>query len=118
MVNISILWYHLEVNFLCIWILDLKNSSCITDHRSIQMDINIYVEENGQPVLALSKIELASKSGLMYDILRSRADCDCKEPVSVIVTSYDERTVTAALSRFVHFKKKGYSIIPGKSSVV
>ena len=82
------------------------------------MDINVYIEDNHQPVLTLSKIEFASKSWLMYDILRSRADCDCKEPVSVIVTSYDERTVTAALSRFVHFKKKGYSIMPGKSSVV
>ena len=82
------------------------------------MDVNIYVEGKEQPVLALTKIELASKSGLMFDILRSRADCDCKEPVSVIVTSYDARTVTAALSRFVHFKKKGYSIMPGKSSIL
>ena len=83
------------------------------------MDVYIYVENKEQPVLALTKIELASKSGLMFDILRSRADCDCKEPVSVIVTSYDARTVTAALSRFVHFKKKGYSsIMPGKSSVL
>ena len=81
------------------------------------MDVNIYVENKEQPVLALTKIELASKSGLMFDILRSRADCDCKEPVSVIVTSYDARTVTAALSRFVHFKKKGYAIIPGKSTL-
>ena len=82
------------------------------------MDINVYIEDNHQPVLTLSKIEFTSKSGLMYDILRSRAECDCKDPVSVIVTSYNERTVTAALSRFVHFKKKGYSIMPGKSSVV
>ena len=52
---------------------------CITDQRSIQMDVNILVGGNGQPVLTLSKIELASKSGLMYDILRSRADCDCKK---------------------------------------
>ena len=62
-------------------------------------EVNIYVEGSGDPVLELSKIELA-KSDLLRKLLLSLNICDgCSQPLSIIIAGEEKQTVVSTFAQ-------------------
>ena len=72
------------------------------------MDIvNIFVPGIMEPVIQLSRLELAAKSRLFYDVFSSLSLCDgCGGQMAVIIPGEDRLTVEAVFSQAAHFNKK------------
>ena len=78
--------------------------------------VNIYVPGHRDPVCRLSRLELASRSRLLHHLLTSLRVCDgCSQPLALIITGEEARTVGAAfkLVEAPFNKTAGFSIIQG-----
>ena len=79
--------------------------------------VHIYVPGHRDPVCRLSRLELASRSRLLHHLLTSLRVCDgCSQPLALIITGEEARTVEAAfkLVEAPFNKRAGVSIIQGE----
>ena len=79
--------------------------------------VHIYVPGHREPVCRLSRLELASRSRLLHHLLTSLRVCDgCSQPLALIITGEEARTVEAAFKQVeAPFNKRaGVSIIQGE----
>ena len=79
--------------------------------------VHIYVQGHRDPVCRLSRLELASRSRLLHHLLTSLRVCDgCSQPLALIITGEEARTVEAAFKQVeAPFNKTvGVSIIQGE----
>ena len=69
--------------------------------------VNIFVPGITEPVFKLSRLELAAKSRLFYDLFSSLNMCDgCVAELAVIIPGENRLTVEAVFSQAAHFNKK------------
>ena len=81
----------------------------------MSLDVNIFSGQSKEPVFTISSLELAAKSPVIRNLLKTISICDgCQSPVSIIFAEEDKHTVVTAMSQMTHLKKNGSpSIIQG-----
>ena len=72
----------------------------------MSLDVNIFSGQSKEPVFTISSLELAAKSPIFRNLLKTINICDgCQSPVSIIFADEDKHTVVTAMSQMTHFKK-------------
>ena len=81
----------------------------------MSLDVNIFSGQSKEPVFTISSLELAAKSPVIRNLLKTINICDgCHGLMSIIFADEDKHTLETALSQMTHFKKSGsLSIIQG-----
>merc|ERR1712098_979870 len=81
-------------------------------------DVNIFAGTAKEPVVTISRIELAAKSAFMYQLINSLNICDgCGETISIIFAEEKKETLMALMAEVTHFRKSGLSIIKDTNDV-
>ena len=78
-------------------------------------DVNIFADTAKEPVVTISRLELAAKSSFMYQLINSLNMCDgCGDSISIIFAEEKKETIIALMAEVAHFKKSGLLIIKGE----